>query len=444
MNAQSKIMAAAMSDLERQVASLSDSDLPLYFSIGGHLLQIQRSGESGIHSGRPKYQVRCMSCDSLIHASTTGPSHHVATHVEDATASAAVARQLETPSTTSALHPEPPSADIPSSACASPPAASDKGALVPRAIALSLVERILGIKPIDDPEDPNFVLARTMLLDCALRWMFALEERGFSANPVMLGEGNGLAVRVDLRKAIPSVVDGIVDTMIPMPGAQFAPGGPREIELVSRPSLMWGFYPHVVIATVPTPIFGGGPNVVRLIRGAIERRTLDGKGWESRPLWEDGSAEEVNDSIVRSVDCGKIEMGERVRVVLACEGRNRADVIVAGKLLEDEPPWLKICGRDERRGLETMLDWAEQTRFPLIGEELAAAVRSGIAELWGSSAFEKKTTSDEIATLRAFHEVVRVCPKSSLPPIVTYGARAARCLAQAIQLQREDRTTPVA
>ena len=41
---------------------------------------LEPTGETGLHSGRPRYRVECTVCGVLVHEATTGPSQAVEAH----------------------------------------------------------------------------------------------------------------------------------------------------------------------------------------------------------------------------------------------------------------------------------------------------------------------------------------------------------------------------
>lgn len=49
----------------------------------GHLFVITATRESGIHSGRTRYRVYCLTCDKRIHPATTGPYELAGYHADD-------------------------------------------------------------------------------------------------------------------------------------------------------------------------------------------------------------------------------------------------------------------------------------------------------------------------------------------------------------------------
>lgn len=51
------------------------------FSIKGHAFVVTPTGESGIHTGRPRYRVRCETCDVLVHTGTTSVEANVEHHL---------------------------------------------------------------------------------------------------------------------------------------------------------------------------------------------------------------------------------------------------------------------------------------------------------------------------------------------------------------------------
>lgn len=54
---------------------------PTTFEIEGHRFLVSPTGGSGVHTGRGRYGVECLTCDQVIHPRTTGPGHRVEQHL---------------------------------------------------------------------------------------------------------------------------------------------------------------------------------------------------------------------------------------------------------------------------------------------------------------------------------------------------------------------------
>lgn len=50
------------------------------FEYGGRRFLVTPTGGTGIHTGRDRFRVDCLSCGELLHESTTGPSARVRNH----------------------------------------------------------------------------------------------------------------------------------------------------------------------------------------------------------------------------------------------------------------------------------------------------------------------------------------------------------------------------
>jgi hypothetical protein len=53
------------------------------FEIAGTPFQVRPVEGLGIHTGRQRYFVACVSCDCILHAETTGPGSHVQGHMRE-------------------------------------------------------------------------------------------------------------------------------------------------------------------------------------------------------------------------------------------------------------------------------------------------------------------------------------------------------------------------
>lgn len=54
---------------------------PIRFEYSGHRLYVEPSGYDGMHTGRGKFTVICLSCGEIVHPNTTGPSSWIRGHV---------------------------------------------------------------------------------------------------------------------------------------------------------------------------------------------------------------------------------------------------------------------------------------------------------------------------------------------------------------------------
>lgn len=48
----------------------------------GHDVLVMLTNEEGIHSGRPRFLVVCVTCEVLLHEATTGPIERMNVHAE--------------------------------------------------------------------------------------------------------------------------------------------------------------------------------------------------------------------------------------------------------------------------------------------------------------------------------------------------------------------------
>lgn len=55
----------------------------LTFVMLGVLFRVTATGDEGIHTCRPRYFVKCISCSIVMHRNTTGPDSHIAHHLHD-------------------------------------------------------------------------------------------------------------------------------------------------------------------------------------------------------------------------------------------------------------------------------------------------------------------------------------------------------------------------
>jgi hypothetical protein len=53
------------------------------FSLRGHALRVWPTPARGVHSGRIRYHVECITCGKVIHKATTGPRHLCWQHVKE-------------------------------------------------------------------------------------------------------------------------------------------------------------------------------------------------------------------------------------------------------------------------------------------------------------------------------------------------------------------------
>lgn len=51
------------------------------FVLHGALFRVTATGDEGIHTGRPRYFVKCISCSETIHRNTTGPEFNIEGHL---------------------------------------------------------------------------------------------------------------------------------------------------------------------------------------------------------------------------------------------------------------------------------------------------------------------------------------------------------------------------
>ena len=49
-----------------------------------HAYSICRTGDEGIHTGRPRWWVACVTCGEVLHENTTGPMENVEMHEREA------------------------------------------------------------------------------------------------------------------------------------------------------------------------------------------------------------------------------------------------------------------------------------------------------------------------------------------------------------------------
>lgn len=46
----------------------------------GATYQVEPTGGAGVHTGRDRFRVECLTCPELLHPGTTGPSHRIRAH----------------------------------------------------------------------------------------------------------------------------------------------------------------------------------------------------------------------------------------------------------------------------------------------------------------------------------------------------------------------------
>lgn len=51
------------------------------FTTEGHTFVVTPIGEFGVHTGRPRYRVRCATCGVVVHEATTGVEQNVELHL---------------------------------------------------------------------------------------------------------------------------------------------------------------------------------------------------------------------------------------------------------------------------------------------------------------------------------------------------------------------------
>ncbi len=57
-------------------------DEDIEFEVLGVKFEVKRTEHIGVHSGRTRYFVRCVTCDEIIHEATTGPRPNIESHME--------------------------------------------------------------------------------------------------------------------------------------------------------------------------------------------------------------------------------------------------------------------------------------------------------------------------------------------------------------------------
>lgn len=65
--------------VESNIAALSKGQ-QLRVDVGEHHNLVMLTNEEGIHSGRPRYLVVCVTCEVLLHEATTGPVERMDHH----------------------------------------------------------------------------------------------------------------------------------------------------------------------------------------------------------------------------------------------------------------------------------------------------------------------------------------------------------------------------
>lgn len=66
--------------------SIYEDDGPkeeIEFNYHGHRFRVTPTSETGIHTGRTRYHVKCLTCEELIHEATTGPRPMCEQHVKE-------------------------------------------------------------------------------------------------------------------------------------------------------------------------------------------------------------------------------------------------------------------------------------------------------------------------------------------------------------------------
>lgn len=53
------------------------------FTTEGHAFVVTPTGESGIHTDRPRYRVQCTTCGEVVHEGTTGVEWNIKAHLID-------------------------------------------------------------------------------------------------------------------------------------------------------------------------------------------------------------------------------------------------------------------------------------------------------------------------------------------------------------------------
>lgn len=51
----------------------------------GHTLHVTATRHDGVHTGRRRYSVECLSCRILVHPATTGPQQNIDYHLRHPT-----------------------------------------------------------------------------------------------------------------------------------------------------------------------------------------------------------------------------------------------------------------------------------------------------------------------------------------------------------------------
>jgi hypothetical protein len=54
------------------------------FTIGQAWIQVQATGADGLHTGRDRYSVLCLTCEKVLHHNTTGTSTRILHHLVEA------------------------------------------------------------------------------------------------------------------------------------------------------------------------------------------------------------------------------------------------------------------------------------------------------------------------------------------------------------------------
>jgi hypothetical protein len=53
------------------------------FEVDGVKFQVKYNGEESIHTGRDRFEVKCLTCGKVVHPNTNGPKHWVYAHLKD-------------------------------------------------------------------------------------------------------------------------------------------------------------------------------------------------------------------------------------------------------------------------------------------------------------------------------------------------------------------------
>lgn len=54
----------------------------LEFAVAGHEIRVVPTGDTGLHTGRQRYRVTCVTCFEVLHPGTTGPRYQIERHLD--------------------------------------------------------------------------------------------------------------------------------------------------------------------------------------------------------------------------------------------------------------------------------------------------------------------------------------------------------------------------